>query len=55
VQVHTVLLNWAERVELADWEANEDGVAGGIEKFEEADTLEIGRSIRFRCLGRGSN
>lgn len=40
VQVHKVLLNWAERVELGDWEVDEDGVAGGIEKFKEADTQE---------------
>ena len=39
-QLHKVLLNWTERVEMGDWEVNEDGVAGGIEKFKEADTPE---------------
>jgi hypothetical protein len=38
VQIWKVLLNWAERVEQGDWEVGEDGVAGGIEKFQEADT-----------------
>ncbi|KAJ5139691.1 hypothetical protein N7448_003099 [Penicillium atrosanguineum] len=38
VQIHKVFLNWASRVETGDWEVNEDGVAGGIEKFKEADT-----------------
>ncbi|KAJ5779983.1 hypothetical protein N7457_005143 [Penicillium paradoxum] len=40
VQLHKVLLNWVDRVESGDWDVNEDGVAGGIEKFKEADTLE---------------
>lgn len=38
VQLHKVLLNWAERVEASDWEVNADGVAGGMGKVEEADT-----------------
>ncbi|KAJ6118485.1 hypothetical protein N7471_013105 [Penicillium samsonianum] len=38
VQLHKVLLNWAERVEMGDWELDENGVAGGIEKFKDADT-----------------
>lgn len=40
VQLHKVLLNWAGRVEMGDWEVNKDGVAGGIENFTEADTPE---------------
>ncbi|KAJ5160687.1 uncharacterized protein N7482_007691 [Penicillium canariense] len=40
VQLHKVLLNWAERVEMGDWEVNADGVVGGIRKFAEADTPE---------------
>ncbi|KAL4941850.1 hypothetical protein BDV06DRAFT_235798 [Aspergillus oleicola] len=40
VQIDKVLNNWAERVEVGDWEVTEDGVAGGIEKFREADTEE---------------
>lgn len=39
-QIHKVLLNWAERVEIGDWEVNDDGVADGIEKFKDADTPE---------------
>ena len=39
-QLHKVLLNWTERVEIRDWEVNEHGVAGVIEKFKEADTPE---------------
>jgi hypothetical protein len=38
VQIHKVLLNWAERVESGDWEVTENGVGGGIETFREADT-----------------
>jgi hypothetical protein len=38
VQLHKVLLNWAERVEMGDWEVDANGVAGGIEKFKDADT-----------------
>lgn len=37
-QLYKVLLNWAERVEMGDWEVDENGVAGGIEKFRDADT-----------------
>lgn len=40
VQVHKVLSNWADRVGMDDWEVNEDGVAGGIEKFREANTSQ---------------
>ncbi|KAJ5369845.1 uncharacterized protein N7496_005937 [Penicillium cataractarum] len=47
VQIHKILLNWAERVEAGDWEVNTDGVAGGIEKFEEADTLESWRKYQI--------
>ncbi|KAJ5875576.1 uncharacterized protein N7473_012923 [Penicillium subrubescens] len=32
--------NWAERVESGDWEVDENGVTGGIEKFKDADTPE---------------
>ncbi|KAL2808979.1 hypothetical protein BJX63DRAFT_407193 [Aspergillus granulosus] len=38
VQLHKVLLNWAERVESGDWDVTEDGVGGGLDKFCEADT-----------------
>lgn len=38
VQMDKVLNNWAERVEMGDWGVDEDGVAGGIDKFREADT-----------------
>ncbi|KAH8425436.1 uncharacterized protein LDX57_003189 [Aspergillus melleus] len=38
VQIDKVLNNWADRVERGDWEVNGDGVAGGIDKFREADT-----------------
>lgn len=38
--IHRVLQNWAERVESGDWEVDENGVTGGIEKFKDADTLE---------------
>lgn len=47
VQLHKVLLNWAEKVEAGDWEVNADGVAGGIDKFEEADTLESWRKYQI--------
>lgn len=36
--LHKVLENWAERVEMGDWQVDEDGVTGGIDKFKEADT-----------------
>jgi hypothetical protein len=39
VQVHKVLLNWAERVQMG-WGVDGDGVMGGIEKFREANTEE---------------
>ncbi|KAL5340438.1 hypothetical protein BJX70DRAFT_108145 [Aspergillus crustosus] len=38
VQIDKVLNNWADRVESGDWEVDENGVAGGIDKFREADT-----------------
>ncbi|PLB44170.1 hypothetical protein P170DRAFT_416616 [Aspergillus steynii IBT 23096] len=38
VQIEKVLNNWADRVERGDWEVDGDGVAGGIDKFREADT-----------------
>ncbi|KAL3479681.1 hypothetical protein BJX99DRAFT_222009 [Aspergillus californicus] len=40
VQIDKVFNNWAERVEMGDWDVTEDGVAGGIEKFKDADTEE---------------
>ncbi|KAL4952023.1 hypothetical protein BDW69DRAFT_201026 [Aspergillus filifer] len=40
VQIDKVLRIWAERVERGDWDVDGDGVAGGIEKFREADTEE---------------
>ncbi|CAG7989856.1 unnamed protein product [Penicillium salamii] len=38
--LHKVLESWAERVEMGDWEVDQDGVMGGIDKFKEADTEE---------------
>lgn len=38
VQIHKVLLNWAQRVECGDWTVAWNGVESGIEKFHEADT-----------------
>jgi hypothetical protein len=38
VQLHKVLINWAERVESGDWEVKEHGVGGGLDIFREADT-----------------
>ncbi|KAJ5995751.1 hypothetical protein N7481_002728 [Penicillium waksmanii] len=38
--LHKVLESWAERVELGDWQVDEDGVVGGIDMFKEADTEE---------------
>jgi hypothetical protein len=38
--IDRVLQNWAERVEGGDWEVDENGVTGGIERFKDADTLE---------------
>ncbi|KAL2821418.1 hypothetical protein BDW59DRAFT_150073 [Aspergillus cavernicola] len=40
VQIDKVFNNWAERVEMGDWDVTEDGVAGGIGKFKDADTEE---------------
>lgn len=40
VQIDKVFNNWADRVEMGDWDVTKDGVAGGIEKFKEADTEE---------------
>jgi hypothetical protein len=38
VRLHKVLTNWAERIESGDWIVTENGVAGGLEKWREADT-----------------
>ena len=38
--LHKVLESWAERVEMGDWQVDQDGVVGGIDKFKEADTGE---------------
>ncbi|KAF9887221.1 hypothetical protein FE257_010475 [Aspergillus nanangensis] len=38
VQIDKVLNNWADRVESGDWQVDQDGVVGGIDKFREADT-----------------
>ncbi|KAF7117993.1 hypothetical protein CNMCM5793_007362 [Aspergillus hiratsukae] len=38
VQIWKVLQSWAERVEQGDWEVDGDGVAGGVERFHDADT-----------------
>ncbi|KAB8226930.1 uncharacterized protein BDW43DRAFT_317305 [Aspergillus alliaceus] len=40
VQLHKVLRNWASNIEDGHWEVGKDGVIGGIERFEEADTEE---------------
>lgn len=40
VQLHKILNSWADRVETGDWVIGKDGVCGGIEKFQEADTPE---------------
>ncbi|KAL4809792.1 hypothetical protein BDV18DRAFT_49415 [Aspergillus unguis] len=40
VTIDKVLDNWADRVENGDWEVDEHGVKGGIDKFREADTAE---------------
>ncbi|KAJ5114059.1 hypothetical protein N7456_002593 [Penicillium angulare] len=37
--LHKVLESWAERVEMGDWQVDENGVADGIDKFKEADTV----------------
>jgi hypothetical protein len=29
--------SWAEQVEMGDWQVDEDGVIGGIDKFKEAE------------------
>ena len=36
--LHKVLESWAERVEMGDWQVDQDGIVGGIDKFKEADT-----------------
>lgn len=38
IQLYRILENWVRMVEEGKWEVNENGVAGGIEKFKEADT-----------------
>ncbi|GAB1195940.1 hypothetical protein APSETT444_005205 [Aspergillus pseudonomiae] len=38
VQLHKVLQNWASNIENGHWEVGEDGVVGGIERFQDADT-----------------
>ncbi|CAI7644590.1 unnamed protein product [Penicillium manginii] len=38
--LHKVLESWAEQVEKGDWQVDEDGVVGSIDKFKEADTEE---------------
>ncbi|KAL4966711.1 uncharacterized protein BDV14DRAFT_198834 [Aspergillus stella-maris] len=40
VQIDKLLNKWADCVESGDWTVDADGVAGGIEKFREADTEE---------------
>jgi hypothetical protein len=40
VQIHKVLLSWADRVESGDWEVSEDGIGGGTATFRQADTEE---------------
>lgn len=51
MQFHRVMPNWEDWVKWGDGDVNEDGVAGGIEKFK-LTLWNIGRSIRFRSLGR---
>ena len=36
----SILKNWTSMVERGDWKVDEDGVAGGIEMWKEADTEE---------------
>lgn len=40
VQLEYVLKNWAWMVQSGFWDVDEHGVAGGIEKWREADTEE---------------
>ncbi|CDM30150.1 hypothetical protein DTO013E5_8168 [Penicillium roqueforti] len=49
--LHKVLESWAERVEMGDWQVDQDGVVGGIDKFKEADTGEHWREYFIPCGG----
>jgi hypothetical protein len=40
VQLKHVLWNWAEKVEEGKWEVDHEGVVGGMDKWNEADTEE---------------
>jgi hypothetical protein len=40
VQLKHILRHWTELVESGKWEIDQDGVAGGMEKWREADTEE---------------
>lgn len=40
VQLRKVVMNWAEQVEMGHWDFDENEVAGGLEMFKDADTLE---------------
>lgn len=40
VQLKFVLRRWVELVESGYWEVDANGVAGGIEKWRDADTAE---------------
>lgn len=42
-----VLSSWLEMVRGGHWEVDEHGVAGGIEKWRDADTEEHWRKYRF--------
>jgi hypothetical protein len=36
-RITQILEGWAEQVEMDDWQVDEDGVIGGIDKFKEAE------------------
>lgn len=40
MQLYRVLEKWADMVEEGSWDVDENGVAGGMEKFKNADTEE---------------
>jgi hypothetical protein len=45
-QIHKVLDNWTERVEMGDWAVDETGVVDGIDKFKDADTPDHWRKYQ---------
>jgi len=40
MQLYRILENWIDIVSDGDWDVDETGIAGGIEKFRDADTEE---------------